>query len=80
VLTPRQAAKQRFAGLTAREREVAAWISEGLSNRAIAEAMVVSERTVEKHVQNILTKLGFDTRIQIALWAKDRDLRPLPRS
>lgn len=76
VLTPRQSAKQRFGGLTAREREVAAWIAEGLTNRAIAEAMVVSERTVEKHVQNISTKLGVDSRTKIAVWAKGLDLRP----
>jgi DNA-binding CsgD family transcriptional regulator len=55
--------------LTAREREVASLIAEGLSNRAIADRLVISERTAQNHVQHILTKLGFTNRAQIAAWA-----------
>jgi DNA-binding NarL/FixJ family response regulator len=73
VLTPRQAAKQKFGGLTEREREVARLIAEGKSNRDIAETLIVAERTVASHVGNILNKLGFDSRIQIAMWEKERD-------
>ena len=44
-------------------------VAGGLSNREIAERLVLSERTVETHVQHILTKLGFRSRTQIAAWA-----------
>jgi non-specific serine/threonine protein kinase len=40
-----------------------------LTNRAIAEQLVIAERTAETHVSNILSKLGLDTRSQIATWA-----------
>jgi predicted ATPase/DNA-binding CsgD family transcriptional regulator len=52
--------------LTAREREVAALVSEGLSNREIAERLVISKRTTDSHVEHILTKLGFTSRAQIS--------------
>lgn len=55
--------------LSPREREIAAQVAAGRSNREIAAALVVSERTVETHVQNILTKLEFHARAQIAAWA-----------
>lgn len=66
---PPQAPKKELHGLTARERQVAARTAQGESNREIAEALVVSERTVESHVTNILNKLGFTTRAQIRKWA-----------
>jgi DNA-binding CsgD family transcriptional regulator/tetratricopeptide (TPR) repeat protein len=56
-------------GLTAREREVVALVAQGKSNREIADTLVVAERTVETHVSNILGKLGFSRRGQIAAWA-----------
>jgi non-specific serine/threonine protein kinase len=59
----------RRNGLTPREREVAALIAQGLTNREIAGRLVVTERTAEGHVQNILNKLGFNSRTQIAAWA-----------
>ena len=67
--SPLQVAKQSYGGLTRREREVALLIAQGKSNRAIAEALVLSERTVEGHVGNILAKLAFTSRAQIAVWA-----------
>jgi len=71
-LTPGRAAKQAYGGLTAREREVAILIAQGQTNRAIAEQLTLSERTVEGHVTNILTKLGGTTRTQIATWAVEK--------
>ncbi|MDD9375886.1 LuxR C-terminal-related transcriptional regulator [Streptomyces sp. ZAF1911] len=55
--------------LTAREQQVAGLVARGLSNRKIAEELVISPRTVEGHVDHILTKLGFTSRAQIAAWA-----------
>jgi non-specific serine/threonine protein kinase len=54
--------------LTRRERDVALRVAEGKSNRAIAEELVITERTVEGHVSNILAKRGFRSRAQIAAW------------
>lgn len=59
-------------GLTKRESEVAALVSRGLTNQQIANALAVSRRTAETHVEHILTKLGFSTRAQIAAWQVDR--------
>lgn len=56
-------------GLSPREAEVAALVAEGLANRQIAERLVISERTAGNHVAHILTKLGFTSRSQIAVWA-----------
>ena len=52
--------------MTLREREVATLVAKGLSNRQIAAACHISERTVENHVQHVLDKLGFTKRTQIA--------------
>jgi non-specific serine/threonine protein kinase len=73
--TPLQAAKQTYAGLTRREREVAVLIAQGKSNRAIAEALVIGERTVEGYVSNMLNKLGFTSRAQIAAWTVEKGLQ-----
>jgi DNA-binding NarL/FixJ family response regulator len=66
--------KHRYGGLTTRERQVAALIAQGRSNREIGQSMVVGTRTVETYVTRILNKLGFDTRVQIATWALERGL------
>ncbi len=55
--------------LTAREREVAALIATGMTNKEIAAQLVISRRTAESHVEHILTKLGFSSRSQVAAWA-----------
>ena len=70
----RQAAKAAYDGLTARERAVATLIAGGHSNREIADALFMSERTAATHVGNILAKLGVKTRAQIAAWAQERGL------
>lgn len=76
ALTPRRAEKARFGGLTNREREIAALIAAGKSNREIAERLVLSERTVVTHITSILNKLGFTSRTQIAVWANEHGLVP----
>ncbi|MGE5139720.1 MAG: tetratricopeptide repeat protein [Rudaea sp.] len=72
--TPRQAAKHEYGGLSPREREVSMLIAQGKSNRQIAQALVISERTVTTHVANILSKLGFSSRAQVAAWAVQKGL------
>ena len=64
--------------LTGREREVARLIAQGASNRQIAEALVIGERTAEAHVSNMLSKLGLATRVQLATWAVSRGLGAEP--
>ncbi|WP_280436229.1 protein kinase domain-containing protein [Nocardia carnea] len=54
--------------LTKRERQVAELVAQGLSNKQIATKLVVSQRTAQSHVEHILTKLGFNSRAQIAAW------------
>jgi len=56
-------------GLSQREREVAHWVARGLTNGEIAEALSISHRTVESHVDHIRQKLGKATRHQIVAWA-----------
>ena len=55
--------------LTRREQEIAALVAQGLSNKQIAAKLIASERTAEYHILNILNKLGFNSRTQIASWA-----------
>jgi DNA-binding CsgD family transcriptional regulator len=55
-------------GLTAREREIAGLMADRLSNREIAERLVITEGTVEVHVKHILGKLGFSSRRQLTAW------------
>jgi predicted ATPase/DNA-binding NarL/FixJ family response regulator len=61
-------------GLTRRELEIAALIADGRSNKAIAAELVISPATVARHVANIMSKLGFRSRAQIAAWITDRRL------
>jgi DNA-binding NarL/FixJ family response regulator len=72
--TPRQEARQAFGGLTAREREVARLVAQGKSNRALADALFLSERTIGKHIERIMTKLDCNSRAQIAAWAVEKGL------
>ncbi len=61
-------------GLTGREREVAALVARGYSNRQIADDLVVARGTVANHVAHILDKLGFHSRAQIAGWTVEQGL------
>jgi DNA-binding NarL/FixJ family response regulator len=63
-----------LSSLTARERDVLARVAEGLSNRAIAEALGITERTARTHVSNVLAKLGLASRTQAALFAVQHGL------
>jgi non-specific serine/threonine protein kinase len=65
-------AEQPAGELTRRERQVADLVAEGLTNKAIAARLVISQRTAEGHVEHILTKLGFSSRAQIAAWASEQ--------
>ncbi|MDX3581874.1 ATP-binding protein [Streptomyces europaeiscabiei] len=54
--------------LTRREEQVAALVAQGMTNRRIAAELVLSPRTIDSHVDRILTKLGFSSRAQVAAW------------
>lgn len=69
-----QTARTTSDGLTARELEVVTLIAQGKSNRAIAAALIVTERTVETHVRNIRSKLDMTSRAQLAVWAVEQGL------
>jgi DNA-binding CsgD family transcriptional regulator len=70
--TAGQVARDAHGGLTRRERDTAALVAQGKSNRAIARQLGIGERTVEGYVASVLTKLGFTSRAQIAVWASER--------
>jgi DNA-binding CsgD family transcriptional regulator len=55
--------------LTRREREISGLVADGLTNRAIADRLVLSERTVEGHIRSILAKLQLTNRTELAAWA-----------
>ncbi len=65
-------AERTDSPLTRREAEIATMVARGMTNREIAAELVLSERTVETHVQHVLTKLGFGNRSQIAVWVASR--------
>jgi predicted ATPase/DNA-binding CsgD family transcriptional regulator len=62
-------------GLTRREREIAGLLAEGLSNKEIAARLVISQRTVETHVDHVLGKLGITSRAQVASWVAEEESR-----
>jgi DNA-binding NarL/FixJ family response regulator len=66
-----------FAPLTRREADVAVLIRDS-TNKEIAERLVLSERTIDNHVQNIMNKLNLHHRAQIASWVTERNLPPKP--
>jgi DNA-binding CsgD family transcriptional regulator len=77
--SPRRASTAAFGGLTEREREVAGLIARSHTNREIAEALVLGERTVETHVENILAKLGLGSRREVAAWTVEHHPAPDPQ-
>ena len=69
------AARRAPSPLTPREHEIVLLISRGLSNREIADELVISPATAARHVANILGKLGFSSRTQVASWATRHEPR-----
>jgi predicted ATPase/DNA-binding CsgD family transcriptional regulator/DNA-binding transcriptional regulator YiaG len=68
----RAAAAGAWGPLSRREREVAALVAEGCTNRQIGLQLVISEATAAKHIEHILDKLGLSSRAQVAVWAAQR--------
>jgi predicted ATPase/DNA-binding CsgD family transcriptional regulator len=58
--------------LTSREKEIAGLLAKGLSNKAIAQSLVIAQRTAETHVAHVLVKLGLTSRSQVAAWAAEQ--------
>ena len=79
-LTLRQSVTHACGGLSEREREIALLIAQGRSNREIAAAFSISERTVETHLGRMYAKLGLGTRAQIAAWVVEKRLALPPIS
>ncbi len=73
ALTRPRGARREY-GLTRREREVLALVATGLTNRAVAEALFISEKTVARHVANIFGKLGVSSRAAATAFAYEHDL------
>lgn len=69
---------QASTPLTRRELEIARLVATGLTNREIANQLVISDRTAEGHVEHILTKLGFRSRTQIATWLMEQEQQHAP--
>jgi len=74
LATPTPKPHEEVGGLTEREREVVTLVAQGKRNNEIAEQLVLSKRTVEKHVANILSKLELTSRAQIVRWAMEHNL------
>jgi DNA-binding NarL/FixJ family response regulator len=77
-LTQSLVAPRGTTALTPREREILILVAQGKSNRDVADALVISERTARTHVSRVLTKLGLTSRTQAALWAIREGLVPGP--
>ncbi|MDR8408438.1 LuxR C-terminal-related transcriptional regulator [Nonomuraea sp. 3-1Str] len=69
----RPASKGGSAPLTRREMEIARLVTRGLTNKEIASALVISQRTAESHIEHIMSKLGFRSRAQVAVWMNEHD-------
>lgn len=79
VVTPERAAVgggHRRDGITPREAEVLALVAQGMRNREVAEVLVVSEKTVARHLANLYTKLGVSSRTAAAAYAHAQGLVP----
>jgi DNA-binding CsgD family transcriptional regulator len=73
---PRAATRSAPAGLTAREQEILALVSEGLTDREISGRLFISERTVNHHVSSVLAKIGVSSRTAAAREAARMGLEP----
>lgn len=81
AMAPRRAARSTPASaasalLSARERQIVTLVASGLTNPSIADALVLSRRTVEWHVGNVLGKLSLRTRAELIVWAHDHGIAP----
>jgi predicted ATPase/DNA-binding CsgD family transcriptional regulator len=65
-----RAGREDAEELTSREREIAALVAGGLSNREIADCLFISRRTVDAHVNHIYAKLGISSRVQLTIWER----------
>jgi DNA-binding CsgD family transcriptional regulator/tetratricopeptide (TPR) repeat protein len=74
--SPGRAAKEAFGGLTERERAVARLVAQGKTNHEIAATLVVTKRTIETHINNIMHKLALTSRAQVVAWAIAHGLPP----
>jgi DNA-binding CsgD family transcriptional regulator len=72
--TPPRVTRRRQGPLSPREQEVAGLIARGLSNRAIAGELQITEKTAANHIEHMMTKLDLRTRAQIAIWAVQHGL------
>jgi two-component system, OmpR family, sensor kinase len=70
----RAAAEALIGELTPRQQEIAALVAGGLTNRQIADRLLLTQGTVANHVEQILRRLGFHSRAQIGVWAVERGL------
>ena len=71
-----QVASAPPSSLTQREYQIAELLASGRSNKAIADELSISHTTAARHVANIMAKLGFNSRTQIAAWIMDRAQGP----
>jgi two-component system response regulator DegU len=76
---PKQARDRDDVGLTERELEVLRLVAQGASNREIAAALFISEKTTKNHLTHIFEKIGVSDRTQAALWAVRRGVVPLEK-
>jgi DNA-binding NarL/FixJ family response regulator len=78
-LAGKDRAEPKVRQLTKREQEVLQLIAQGLSNKAIADRLVVAENTVKNHLKNILAKLHLENRVQAAVYAVQQGLVTEPQ-
>ena len=71
-------ARQQSLGITARELEILTLIARGLSNREIGESLDISPKTVERHLTNVLSKLGIRNRTELATLVRAGPVRDSP--
>ena len=69
----------RISDLTPREVEILQLVITGKTNKAIANEIYISEKTVEFHLENIYTKIGVRTRLMAGIWAIQQGLQDEPR-
>jgi len=75
-VTASRVAKEAFGGLTERERAVVRQVAQGKTNHEIADALVVTKRTIETHINNIMRKLALTSRAQLVVWAIEHGMLP----